>query len=129
MEFFHVIEPGSFDDHASGIFHGYSCRGPGVFIDQAHFPKQVLFAQLADKKPVALGVFSVDPDLAGFNDIGAVAGLAFQKDDFIFIKSYKVMIHDDLTFSRGHCQCVIAPGFLAFQFILQHLCGLTQSLR
>jgi len=118
VEFCHVIEPGPFDDHTSSIFQGDSRCRPGVFIDQAHFSKQFLVAQFADKKPVAQGVFPVDPDLAGFNDIGAVAGLAFQKDDFIFIKSYKVIIHDDLTFPRGHCQCVAILGFRVFQFIL-----------
>jgi hypothetical protein len=48
-----------------------------------------------------------------------MAGPAFQKNDFIFIKSYKVVIHDDLTFPRGYCRRVIASGFRAFQFILQ----------
>ena len=119
IEFFQVIEPGSFNDYASGTFQSDSRCGPGIFIDQAHFPKQILFTQFADKKPIARGIFSVDPDFSGFNDIGAIAGLAFQKDNFIFIKSYKVVIHDDLTFPRGYCRRVTAPGFRTFQFILQ----------
>ena len=119
IEFCQVIEPGSFNDHASGILQGDSRCGPEIFIAQAHFPKQVLFTQLTDKKPVAQGIFPIDADFAGFNDIGAIAGLAFQKDDFIFIKSYKVVIHDDLTFPRGYYRRVTMPGFRTFQFILQ----------
>ena len=102
IEFCQVIEPGSFNDHASGILQGDS-----------------RLTQFADKKPVAQGIFPVDADFAGFNDIGAIAGLAFQKDDFIFIKSYKVVIHDDLTFPRGYYRRVTMPGFRTFQFILQ----------
>ena len=119
IEFFQVIEPGSFNDYASGTFQSDNRCGPGIFIDQAHFPKQILFTQFADKKPIARGIFSVDPDFSGFNDIGTMAGLAFQKNDFIFIKSYKVVIHDDLTFLRGYCRRVTVSGFRAFQFILQ----------
>ncbi len=102
IEFCQVIEPGSFNDHASGILQGDS-----------------RLTQFADKKPVAQGIFPEDADFAGFNDTGAIAGLAFQKDDFIFIKSYKVVIHDDLTFPRGYYRRVTMPGFRTFQFILQ----------